>query len=66
MNRTVAVVILLGIIAIFSLIVLSLWIIEGPRRLIRRLVSGKSDNRASDVVVHSLTDSLVDVPTSVR
>ena len=66
MKRTVAIVILLGIVAIFSLIVLSPWIIEGPRRLIRRLVSGKSDNRASDVVVHSLTDSLVDVPTSVR
>ena len=66
MKRTVAVIILLGIIAIFSLIALSPWTIEGPRRLIRRLVSGKSDNRASDVVVHSLTDSLVDVPTSVR
>ena len=66
MKRTVAVIILLGLVAIFSLIVLSPWIIEGPRRLIRRLVSNKSDNRASDVVVHSLTDSLVDVPTSVR
>ena len=66
MKRTVTVVILLGFVAIFSLIAMSPWIIEGPRRLIRRLVSGKSDNRASDVVVHSLTDSLVDVPTSVR
>ena len=66
MNGTVTVVILLGFVAIFSLIAMSPWIIEGPRRLIRRLVSGKSDNRASDVVVHSLTDSLVDVPTSVR
>ena len=66
MKRTVAVIILLGLVAIFSLIVLSPWIIEGPRRLIRRLVSNKSDNRAYDVVVHSLTDSLVDVPTSVR
>jgi uncharacterized membrane protein len=66
MRRTVAVVILLGLVAIFSLIVLSPWIIEGPRRFIRRFVSRKSDNRASDVVVHNLTDSLVDVPTSVR
>ena len=66
MRRIVTVIILLGGIAIFSLIALSPWLIEGPRRLIRRLVSGKSDNRASDVVVHRLTDSLVDVPTSVR
>ena len=66
MKRTVAVIIPLGFVAIFSLIAMSPWIIEGPRRLIRRLVSGKSDNRASDVVVHSLADSLVDVPTAVK
>jgi uncharacterized membrane protein len=53
MRKAVAVIILLGVIAIFSLIALSPWIIEGPRRFIRRLVSRKSDNRASDVVVHS-------------
>ena len=66
MKRNATVILLLGIVAIWSLIAMVPWIIEGPRRLIRRLVSGKSDNRASDVVVHSLTDSLVDVPTSVR
>ena len=66
MKRTVAVVICLGIVAIWSSIAMLPWVIEGPRRLIRRLVSGKSNNRASDVVVHSLTDGLVDVPTSVR
>ena len=66
MRKTITIVLLLGLVAIFSLIALLPWIIEGPRRLIRRLVSGKSDNRASDVVVHSLTDGLVDVPTSVR
>jgi hypothetical protein len=53
MKRTVAVIIL-GLVAIFCVVALSPWIIEGPRRLIRRLVSGKSDNRVSDV------------PTSVR
>ena len=66
MRKAVAVIILLGVIAIFSLIALSPWLIEGPRRLIRRLMRRKSDNRAFDVVVHSLTDSLVDVPTSVK
>ena len=66
MKRTITVIILLGLVAIFCVVALSPWIIEGPRRLIRRLVIGKSDNRASDVVVHSLTDSLVDVPTSVK
>jgi len=60
MKRIATVILLLGIVAIWSLIVLSAWIIEGPRRLIRRLVSGKSDNRASDTVIHSLTDSLID------
>ena len=66
MKRNATVILLLGIVAIWSLIAMLPWIIEGPRRLIRRLVIGKSDNRASDVVVHSLTDSLVDVPTSVK
>ena len=66
MSKYLFIAIFVGLVAVFSLIVLSPWIIEGPRRLIRRLVCGKSDNRASDVVVHRLTDSLVDVPTSVK
>ena len=66
MSKYLFIAIFVGLVAVFSLIVLSPWIIEGPRRLIRRLVIGKSDNRASDVVVHRLTDSLVDVPTSVK
>ena len=43
MKRTVAVVILLGLVAIVSLIAMSPWIIEGPRRLIRRLVNSVVD-----------------------
>ena len=43
MKRTVAVVILLGLVAIFCVVALSSWIIEGPRRLIRRLVNGLVD-----------------------
>jgi hypothetical protein len=66
MNGYFLIAISCGLVAVWLLIGLSPWIIEGPRRLIRRLVSGKSDNRVSDVVVHSMTDSLVDVPTSVR
>jgi hypothetical protein len=54
MKRNAAVIILLGLVAIFCMVAMTPWIIEGPRRLIRRLVSGKSDNRASDV------------PTSIR
>jgi hypothetical protein len=37
MNKTAAV-ILLGFVAVFSLVALSLWIIEGPRRLMRQMV----------------------------
>ena len=66
MSKYLFIAIFVGLITIFCVVVLSPWIIEGPRRLIRRLVCGKSDNRASDVVVHRLTDSLVDVPTSVK
>ena len=43
MRRTVTVIILLGGIAIFSLIALSPWLIEGPRRLIRRLMNSLVD-----------------------
>jgi len=38
-----AAVIILGLIAIFSLIGLLPWLIEGPRRLIRRLVNSLVD-----------------------
>jgi hypothetical protein len=53
MSKYLFIVIFVGLVAVFSLIAMLPWIIEGPRRLIRRLVIGKSDNRASDVVVHS-------------
>jgi len=42
MKRTVAVIIL-GLIAIFCVVALSHWIIEGPRRLIRRLMNSLVD-----------------------
>ena len=43
MKRNAAVIILLGVIAIFSLIALSPWLIEWPRRLIRRLMNSLVD-----------------------
>ena len=42
MRRTVAVIIL-GLVAIFCVVALSPWIIEGPRRLIRRLMNSLVD-----------------------
>jgi flagellar biogenesis protein FliO len=45
MKRNVALVIILGLVAVISLIGLLPWLIEGPRRFIRKLVSRKSDNR---------------------
>ena len=66
MSKYLFIAIFVGLVAVFSLIVLSPWIIEGPRRLIRRLVCGKSDNRASDVVVHSLNDTLIDKSIQVK
>jgi uncharacterized membrane protein len=45
MKRNVAVVIILGVVAVFSLIAMSPWIIEGPKRFIRQLLSRKSHNR---------------------
>jgi len=45
MKRKVAMVIILGVVAIAVVIGMSPWLIEGPRRFIRQLVSRKSDNR---------------------